>query len=95
MNDKIKDIIETNSDKNGCCSLSNFPKVKNFTENQINFVCYAINQYGCGEHPWADRNSFSHCDYTYAMECIQKAIDSHNLKPEGLDIANEVKNELS
>ena len=52
--------------------------------------CFAINYYGSGEHPMADKHTLSGFNSTYVKACIKKAIRLEKLDDEALAVAQEI-----
>ena len=47
------------------------------TTQQTADLCYAINQFGTGDHPWAGPGEVEYFDRGYARECVTYARDAN------------------
>jgi len=53
----------------------------NLTDKEADFLVPAINYFGAGSHPCADEASIYFFTPNYAIECLDKAIESASLNP--------------
>jgi hypothetical protein len=44
--------------------------------------CFAINHFGAGDHPYADKQSLPHFKAPYVRECLLKMAAHANIRPE-------------
>lgn len=53
------------------------------------FLCFAINEFGDGQHPMADEESLPHFVDDYVTKCVRKAVASGKIDDHAVELANE------
>jgi hypothetical protein len=57
------------------------------------FICFAINQFGDGQHPMADQSTLDGFADDYIRLCIQRALDSGKISDAAAQLARNLLQE--
>lgn len=61
-----------------------------FATDQKQFVAFAVNNFGNGEHPYANEDTLRYFTPPYVRECVQKAIDSDKITEAAVTVGKSV-----
>lgn len=67
---------------------------KNYTKSEKDFICFAINRFGDGEHPCASPETLKYFEEDYVTVCVERAIDCENLTLEGFSIGINLRHKI-
>jgi hypothetical protein len=68
----------------------NAEAVSVLTDEEKILMCQCINNYGSGDHPWADDQTLEFFEKNYALGCVALAYYSGNMSEKGKYVAETV-----
>lgn len=69
-------------------------EVRNLSKSEKEFICFAINRFGDGDHPCASPETLKYFTEDYAHTCVERAIDCENLTTEGFGIGINLRHKI-
>lgn len=69
-------------------------ETRKYTKSEKDFMCFAINRFGDGGHPYASPETLKYFREDYVVTCVKRAVDCENLSPEGFSIGINLRHRI-